>query len=242
MRLASCILLSACGAHDAAVPTEPVALALPDAVARLALTVDVSTAATSEGVARRVRALTPAPAAAPSRLGAPTSFASLLGVDGVVVEVGRVDRSILGRYVPGKVRIAVSLRLRNALDRTMLLTPTLPTPPAGDGVYLFAVQSVAVDTPGGVTGSGNRVLVESPSHGSVTPGPGWDGGPFDFLRGPSSNCAPSTATCAKWERFAAPIGAGRQSEWRTVNYDIDPTVHHMRLRFIVAADLANARP
>jgi hypothetical protein len=156
------------------------------------------------------------------------------------VEVGRVDRSVLGRFTPGKVRVMVMLRVRNALDRTTLLTPTFPAPPAGDGLYLFAVQSVAVESPGGVTVGGNTVLVESPSFGTVVPGPEWEGALYDYLRGPATICRSGISTCARWARFAAPVAAGGVSGWRTVSYDIDPTVRHMRLRFVVAADLANA--
>lgn len=231
LALALCsVLVAACGATDATSPAVATPVALPAAIARLALTVDVAT-----GGASANSAVSPS-----SMLGGATTFGSLLGVDGVAVEVGRVDRSVLGQFAPGKVRVMVRLRLRNALDRTVLLSPTLPSPPAGDGIYLFAVQSVAVESPGGVSVSGNTVIVESPSHGSVIPGPEWEGAAYDYLRGPSSSCVPSSSTCARWERFAAPIAAGGTTEWRTVSYDIDPTVHHMRLRFIVAADLANA--
>jgi len=229
--------LGACAAPDATAPAGAPAIALPASIARLALTVDVATAGSASSAETEG-------AHVPSRAvrGGPATFASLLGVDGVTVEVGRVDRSVLGRFAPGKVRVALSVRLRNALDRTRLLTPTLPEPPAGEGIFLFAVQSVAVESPGGVTVSGNSVLMASPSHGAVVPGPEWEGELFDYLRGPASTCGPTVSTCARWKRFAAPISAGGTSEWRTVSYDIDPTVHHMRLRFIVGADLANAGP
>jgi hypothetical protein len=237
MSLVLTAALSGCGSTDALSPAAAPPIALPAAVARLAVTIDVATTASLDAVGRTT--LDPTVRAA-TEGHAPWAFASLLGVDGVTVEVGRVDRSVLGRFAPGKVRVVLGIRLHNVLDRTILLTPTFPSPPAGAGIYLFAVQSVAVETPGTVTVSGNTVLVEAPSHGAVAPGPEWEGTPYDYLRGASSLCTPSVATCALWERFAAPMAAGGVSEWRTVSYDIDPTVHHMRLRFVVAADLTNA--
>lgn len=216
--------------------------ALPSDVARIALTVDVPTAATralDDASTLGQSAMSPTLAAArPAMPGWRSTFGSLLGVDGVAVEIGRIDRSVLGQYAPGKVRVFVRLRLKNALDRTRLLTPTFPMPPAGDGVYLFAVQSIAVESPGGVTTGRNVVTVAAPSHGAVHPGPEWEGAPYDYVRSSYGTCAMSS-TCARWKRFDVPLAPGGLSEWRTASYDIDPTVHHMRLRFVVAADLAN---
>jgi len=217
--------------------------ALPAQVDRIALTVDVPTAATPrvarEATHGRGAASSTLAASRPSIPGWHATFGSLLGVDGVAVEVDRVDRSVLGQFAPGRVRVFVRLRLRNALDRTRLLSPTFPVPPAGEGIYLFAVQSVAVASPGGVTTGGNVVSVAAPSSGTVHPGPEWEGAPYDYVRGNAFTCVTSAATCARWKRFDDPIAPGGASEWRTASYDIDPTVHHMRLRFVVAADLAN---
>jgi hypothetical protein len=234
---------SLAGCSDPAVGVAPdgsfASAALPPVVARLALSVDVSTRNAASG-SNSARVGGPDQPAAHRVSAHAESFASLVGVDGVRVEVGRMERSVLGRFSPGKVRVFLAVRLHNALDRTRLLTPTLPTAPSGEGIYLFGVQSVAIETPGGVSVAGNTVLVESPSSGRVEPSAEWDGAPYDYLR--SGSCAAGGATCARWERFAAPLAPGGTSDWRTVSYDIDPTVHHMRLRFIVGADLANAAP
>ena len=232
--VAVAVLAAACTSDAALAPAPSTPAPLPAAVAHLALTLDLSTSASAAREHATFRG-TPGPVA----LSTPASFASLLGADAIAVEVARVERGALGQYAPGKVRLFVGLRVRNALERAQLLTPTFPEPPSGSGVYLFSLQAVAVESPGGVSVAGNTVVVESPSAGHVVPGPDWEPVPYDYLRGTTTTCG-SSGTCARWKRFEAPIAAGGVSEVRTVSYDIDPTVRRVRLRLVVAADVADA--
>jgi hypothetical protein len=167
------------------------------------------------------------------------TFASLLGHDAFAVDIDGVRRSIVGQYAPGKVRVHVELRVRSVLERVRFLAPTFPAPPdGGGGLYLFPVQAVALARDGGVSTVGpNEVLVAAPGGGSVHPSPEWEGAPYDYLR--SVSCQVVGGACARWARFAAPLPALGRSAWRWVGFDVDPSVRHIRVRFVLAADLAN---
>lgn len=169
-----------------------------------------------------------------------STMASLIGHEAFRVEVDSVRRSMTGQFEPGRLRVTFRLRLQNVLNRARLVTPTWPAPPDdGEGLFLFVVQAVAVESPGGVTTvAPNELLVTVPGGGRVRPSADWDGAWYHYVRG--TPCRGPEAGCARYEPFAAPLGAGAASEWRTVGFDIDPTVRHLRLRLVLLADLANA--
>ena len=233
-----CISTSLAACSDAALaPPARAPAALPAAIARLAYTVEISTATAGQRES---------PSEQPSGFGAgarsPVSAASLLGADAIAIETARIERSIVGRFQPGKVRLSFDLRVRNVLRGTDMIPPTFPAPPALDaGIFLFSAQSVAIEAPGGVSTSGNTVRVSPPEGGTVTASIDWDGAPYDYVAASFASCNARSATCARFERFAAPLRSGGLSEWRRVGYDIDPTVRHIRLRLVLAADLVNSR-
>ena len=172
----------------------------------------------------------------------PVSAASLLGADAIAIETARIERSIVGRFQPGKVRLSFDLRVRNVVRGTDMIPPTFPAPPAGDaGIFLFSAQSVAIEAPGGVSTSGNTIRVSPPEGGTVTASVDWGGAPYDYVAASFASCNARSATCARFERFDAPLRNGGLSEWRRVGYDIDPTVRHIRVRLVLAADLVNSR-
>ena len=80
-----------------------------------------------------------------------------------------------------------------------------------------------------------------PEGGTVTASVDWDGAPYDYVAASFASCNARSATCARFERFDAPLRNGGLSEWRRVGYDIDPTVRHIRVRLVLAADLVNSR-
>jgi len=228
--------LTAC--RDAALaPASVTELALPPAIERLAYTVELS--ATNSG-----QRLSPNDDTIALGRGAPSpvSRASLLGQDAMVIEIDRIERSMVGRVQPGKVRLTFDIRLRNVLRGTDMVSPTFPQPPVSDaGIFLFAAQSQSIVAPGAVSTLGNSVHVTAAEGGTVTASADWDGAPYDYVAASFASCNTRSATCARFERFAVPLPSGRVSEWRRVGYDIDPTVRHVRLRLILAADLINSR-
>jgi hypothetical protein len=174
-------------------------------------------------------------------LAAPATQASVLGHDAVDVEVDDVQRSVVGRFMPGLVRVTARIRVVNRLARARLERPTFPVPPTGaERVFLFVAAASALDLPAGVTTlRGNQVAVTVPGTGAVRPSMDWDGDPWDFIHGVS--CRPPGATCARYEPFEAPVLEGGTTAWRTVGFDVEPTVRHLRLHLVLAADVANPR-
>lgn len=221
------LFLIAC--RDMAAPSvtnAPLSVPLPPAVASLALVHDIAVngrGVTSVGMS-----------------GAPTTFASLVGHDAFAVEVDAVERSIVGRFAPGKVRVTFLLRVRNRLQQARFVAPTFPAPPDdADALYLFAAHVSAIETPGGVTVPGaNIVEVSAPSRGAVATSTDWEGAAYDYVR--SAPCPAGGSTCARYARYAAPLEPDAVTEWRRVGFDVDPTVRYIRLRLVLAADLANA--
>ena len=228
--------LTAC--HDVALaPAKVTELALPAAIERLAYTVELSATNTSQRLSANDDSIALGRGAR-----SPVSRASLLGRDAMVIEIDRIERSIVGRFQPGKVRLSFDIRLGNVLRGTDMISPTFPQPPVADaGIFVFAAQSHSIEAPGAVSTLGNSVHVTAAEGGSVTASADWDGAPYDYVAASFASCNTRSATCARFERFAAPLPSGRVSEWRRVGYDIDPTVRHLRLRLILAADLINSR-
>ncbi|MBC7895856.1 MAG: hypothetical protein H7066_10595 [Cytophagaceae bacterium] len=228
MRLALLAFLFVTACRDIAAPSVTSAspsVPLPAAVASLALVKDIAvngTAVATVGVR-----------------GTPHTFASLVGHDAFSVDVEAVERSIVGRFAPGKVRVTFQLRVHNRLQQARFIAPTFPAPPdAGEALYLFAAHVSAIEAPGGVTVPGaNVVEVTAPSRGGVATSLDWDGAAHDYVR--SAPCPAGGSTCARYERYAAPLEPGAVTEWRRVGFDVDPTVRFIRLRLVLAADLAN---
>ena len=229
-RLLFATALASASCTAAPEPTTPLAAPLPLAIERAAITLDISLGA-GPGTSSVARS---------RALNTPTTFASVLGHDAIVVEADSVTRTALGAVTPNKVRIRLKVRVRNSLARTVMIAPTFPTAPDRDGgLYLFVVQAVAIVGNGAATTVGNTVTVLAPSGGQVTVSSDWDGSSYDYLRSSFAGC-PAAPTCARYERFAAPLGPAQSSEWRVVGFDVDPTVRSIRLRLVLAADVVNA--
>ena len=218
MRTRRLLLASVVACRGPSTPAVAATPPLPAAIARLALVHDVSLVTAS----------------APS-----LAFHSLLGQDALAVELRDVRRSIVGAARPGWVRVTASVRIHNRLTRTRLVPPTFPSAPdSGGGLYLFAARVEALSTPGGITVTApNELRIAVPGSGAVTPSVDWDGAPFDYWR--STPCVLPGPTCARFKRFAAPVGPGDATEWRTIGFDAEPTVRDVRLHLVLAADLAN---
>lgn len=216
------VLAAGCRDTTSSRVTDEAPVVLPRGIAQLALVQDVS--------------LSPGAPVAPTL---PT-VASVLGGDAFRVDLDGVRRSMVGAFQPGKVRVTLRVRVRSLLDRAVLVTPTFPIPPAaGNKVYLFIAQVAAVDVPGTVSTTGsNEVLITVPGRGTVAPSPEWDGPWYDYLR--SGPCNGAGSTCARYQVFAAPVEARGVTEWESVGFDVDPTVRHLRMRLVLAADLKNA--
>ncbi len=162
---------------------------------------------------------------------------SLLGGDVVDLSTSNFQAGALGATVPGKVLITFDLTINNRLAGVRLVTPTFPTPPSGvTGVQAFPFEISVTTTAGGVTSSGNEIVVASPRFGAVTPSDNWNGNFHNFFN--DAACAVSDNDCFRYESFGAiqPLGASTAQQ---VGFLIDPTVGDFRVKVLLAADLEN---
>ena len=107
------------------------------------------------------------------------------------------------------------------------------------GVQAFPFEISVTTTAGGVTSSGNEIVVASPRFGAVTPSDNWNGSFHNFFN--DAACAVSDNDCFRYESFGAiqPLGA---STTQQVGFLIDPTVGDFRVKVLLAADLENVTP
>jgi hypothetical protein len=224
------VSLTACGPTPTEIETRP-AEALSPALERLSLTIAVPlTKPDGPGLVTSGRTFGAGDLA----------FASLIGGEGFSVEIDDIVRSAVGQHIPGRIRVTAKIRIRNELQGTRMWTPTFPAPPDNSGgIFLFAIQAVAIESAGNVSAAGNEILVIPAGGGTVTVGKDWDGEPYDYVRSTFGTCGAGSATCARYERFDAPLKAGSVSEWRRIGFDVDASVRTVRLRMLLAADLAN---
>lgn len=195
--------------------------------------------------------------------GASLANPSLLGKDVISIGTSNYVASGVGQggAPAGRVRVRFDVAITNLLSGVQMITPTFPTPPAGQtGVFLFPFLTTVTNTTGGVSvEDGNQVVIETPGFGVVTPSIDFDGAPHNFFNddvcpvgqtggeggstsvpgAPGSSGQTSQSDCFRWERYPA-IPGTTTSAPRTVGFDIDPTVQQFRVRMLVAADLANA--
>src|SRR5262245_28640575 len=164
---------------------------------------------------------------------------SLLGADVIELTTTNFVAGAVGAAVPGKVLITFDVTVNNRLPGIQLITPTFPTPPAGvTGVQLFPFEISVTTTTGGVAGSGNEVIVQSPRFGAVVASNDWNGAPHNFFN--DVGCTATSNDCFRYESFGtiAPLGA---STAQTVGFLIDPTVGDFRVEMIVAGRLESGR-
>jgi hypothetical protein len=162
---------------------------------------------------------------------------SLLGGDVIDLSTSNFQAGAVGASVPGKVLITFDLTINNRLSGIRLITPTFPTPPSGvTGVQAFPFEITVTTTSGGVTGSGNEVIVQSPRFGAVVPSDNWNGNFHNFFN--DAACAVTDNDCFRYESFG-PIEPLGSSSTQQVGFLIDPTVGDFRVKVILAADLEN---
>jgi len=182
---------------------------------------------------------------------------SILSSDVINVQTSNFFASSAGAITPNRIRVFFDVTIANKLGTVELLTPTFPTAPAGqNGVLLFPFSTNVLQTSGGVGSSGDVVVVELPSNGSVDASPDWNGNsapdradfpglpgaggnPFNFFNDASCTAAPpagGVSDCFRYETMG-PIPAGASSSARRVGFDIDASVGQFRARLIVAADV-----
>lgn len=229
----ACFLLVFTSCRDVAgvVDSETAAAgSLSPALASLSRTIIVGASSTTDGGV----AATLSPTAG--------TFVSLVGYDAFDVEVRNVTRSGIGEFSPGRVRMRAELRVHNVLDRVQLLPSTFPIVPDGvNGLMLLAAAVEAVDEEGSVgVAGGNTVIVRAPSHGRVSVSRDWPGEPFDYQRSTFATCSDPRRMCARYVELPAPLLPRAASPWVTVGFDVEPSVRRVRVRLLLAADLADA--
>lgn len=169
------------------------------------------------------------------------------GISGSLVASDVIDLSVGGYLAsgvgtggadPGKVLVTFDLQITNKLASVALIKPTWPVPPsAADQIYAFPIRNVVTTTSGGVSASGNEVIVELPSFGEVAPSLDWNLGPHNWFN--DDGCAPGSNDCYRSEPYAAPLGPLQFTSAQRVGFMIDPTVANFRSYIIVVADLQN---
>jgi|GEM_PF-2015343 len=162
---------------------------------------------------------------------------SLLGGDVIDLSTSNFTAGAVGASVPGKVLVTFDMTINNKLAGIRLITPTFPTPPAGvTGVQAFPFEISVTTTAGGVTGSGNEIVVVSPRFGAVAASDNWNGNFHNFFN--DAGCPVTANDCFRYESFGPiePLGA---STTQQVGFLIDPTVGDFRVKIILAADLQN---
>lgn len=187
-----------------------------------------------------------------------TPSASILGKDVIEVQTSNFFASPVGAIAPNRVRVQFDVTLINKLTGARLITPTFPTPPAGqNGLILFPFSAVAVQTSGGIgIENDNVVVVELPRGGTVNASPDWNGNGapdrpsfpslpgaggeiWNFFNDNSCTAVPdagTTSDCYRYETFG-PVEAAGISTTRRIGFDVDATVGTFRARLIAAADL-----
>jgi hypothetical protein len=190
---------------------------------------------------------------------------SLLGKDVISISTSNYSATGVGQggAPAGRVRVRFDVAIQNLLSGVQMITPTFPTPPAGQtGVFMFPFLTTVTNTGGGVSvEDGNQVVIETPGYGVVTPSIDFDGAPHNFFNddvcpagqtggegggttvpAPGSTGSTGQAAqtdCFRWERYPSIPGTSTAAA-RTVGFDVDPTVQQFRVRMLVAADLQNA--
>lgn len=145
----------------------------------------------------------------------------------------------VGAFTPGLVRVQFDVAIRNKLSALSVVTPTFPTPPPlTQGLLLLPIETVVTETPGSVTGSGANLVVELPNTGSVAPSVDFDQPPFNFFN--DRACGPQDNDCYRYETFPSPLLGGALSTFRTIGFDVEPTVSTFRARLLLAGDVTEA--
>lgn len=165
---------------------------------------------------------------------------SLVASDVIDLSVGGYTASGVGTggADAGKVLVTFDLQITNKLASVALIKPTWPVPPSAlDQIYAFPIRNVVTTTSGGVSASGNEVIVELPSFGEVAPSSDWNLAPHNWFN--DDGCAAGSNDCYRSEPYAAPLGALQFTAAQRVGFMIDPTVANFRSYIIVVADLQN---
>jgi hypothetical protein len=165
--------------------------------------------------------------------------ASLLGHDAIEVHVANVDRSKVGAYQAGRVRVTMKVRVVNTLSSVSLIEATWPAPPVGtSGIVLIPLDAYAVAGKKTVVGAaGDANMDEVIVSGTVRPSTDWNEGPADFFS-PGDGCTAGETLCTRFVSFAAPLAPRASTPWRRIGFDVDPTVKSFRARLLLSADLA----
>ncbi len=236
---AGLLALAACSGESLSTPEKPV---LPDnpaitpAVKAAAWIFDVNT------VKKTVKITPPA-----GKVGSGASYSvagveySLVGADVIALTANNYSASGVGTggAPAGKVLVKFDLALTNLLSSVDLITPTFPVSP-GAGVFAFPFSTTVTTTSGGVTSSGNDVIIDLPNTGQVAPSVDFDGNPYNWFN--DTGCPAGSNDCYRYETFPQPLSAGATTAGQQIGFVIDPTVANFRAKIIVAADLANAGP
>ncbi|MEZ4455745.1 MAG: hypothetical protein R2882_04210 [Gemmatimonadales bacterium] len=168
---------------------------------------------------------------------------SLVGSDVIALTASNYAATGVGTggAPPGKVRVTFDVAITNLLNSVELITPTFPTPPSGEtGLFMFSFENVVTTTSGGVSTSGNDVIVELPNVGGVAASVQFDGAPHNWFN--DTGCPSGANDCYRYETYGEPLVAGGTTAASQIGFDIDPTVSNFRAKMIVAADLRNAGP
>lgn len=168
---------------------------------------------------------------------------SLVGADVIALTASNYAATGVGTggAPAGKVRVTFDLAITNLLSSVDLITPTFPTPPAGgSGVFAFAFSTNVTTTSGGVSTSGNDVIIDLPNTGQVAPSSNFDGAPHNWFN--DTGCPAGANDCYRYEAYPVPVSAGATTSGQQIGFDIDPTVSNFSAKIIVAADLQNSGP
>jgi hypothetical protein len=168
---------------------------------------------------------------------------SLVGSDVISLSTSNYTASGVGSggAPAGKVLVTFDLAITNLLTSVDLITPTFPTPPTGvTGIQAFAFSTNVTTTSGGVTSSGNQIIIDLPNTGQVAPSADFDGNPWNFFN--DTGCPAGSNDCYRYENYPIPLAAGGTTPGQRIGFVIDPTVSNFSAKVIVAADLQNSGP
>lgn len=165
------------------------------------------------------------------------------------MEVGNLTVLPVGTYQAGRMRVRFDVRLENLLTAARLVRSTAPAPPPGiTGVVLFPWDVASIGGSGGVTigGDGTEAGIDVPQGIEVLASEDWNGDGTPGSGAPHAfhapaDCGQQPQYCSRFEAFPE-LDAGTASPWRSVGFDVDPTVRTFRARFIVVADVQNSPP
>ena len=211
--LLGCLWLAGCTGDDLSLPVDPGA-PRPDLMAHaFRITVDLSSG--------KAEVSPPGEAAAARPDGGP-SF-SLIGKDGIEISIQGGTCTPLSSSRPRQKRCALRMEIENQLSSTDFVTPTdFPKPPVGTtGLLVFPISAAA----GGSTLSTIAI-----------PSPDWDMAPINFFNDVGSCSSGSKSDCYRYEVFQSPLYA-RNSQTRTIGFDIPADATSVTASVIVAADL-----